>query len=79
MKRTKVNQCHPLAAPRQAAEVANFNETVPKYVHLIQLTIDRLGGLDFYQQRLGMVDSRVEGRQSEGLKRFESALTLDGW
>jgi len=65
-----------LAVLRKAAEAPNVDATVRKYEYLIHRNIDQLEKLDFYQQHLDMVELRLEGRRSEGLKRFEAALRM---
>jgi hypothetical protein len=73
---TKASRFPSLAVLHKAAEVANFDDTVHKYEHLIHRTIDRLEKLDFYKQHLDMVELRLQRRQNEGLKRFEIALRM---
>jgi hypothetical protein len=55
---------------RKAAEVANVDDTVRKYEHLIHRTIDQLEKLDFYLPHLDMVELHLQRRQNEGLKRL---------
>jgi hypothetical protein len=56
----KANRYPLLAVLRRAAEVANIDDTVRKYEHLIHRTIDQLEKLYFYQQHLDMADLRLE-------------------
>jgi hypothetical protein len=55
-EKAKANRYPSLAILHRAAEVANVDDTVRKYEHLIHRTIDQLEKLDFYQQHLDMVD-----------------------
>jgi hypothetical protein len=75
-EKAKASRFPSLAVLHKTTEVANFDDTVCKYEHLIRRTIDQLEKLDFYQQRLDTIEMCFERRQSECLKRLEIVLRM---